>query len=92
MKKLMMKILAALLKIEQDKWLHLIAGIIIAQLTMLLPMTLGARCLAALFAVTIVELCKECLIDSKLDWVDVWFTLFGCAIGVGLTCLTIICL
>ena len=92
MKKLLLKIMAWMLKIEQDKWLHLLFGLVIAQLTMLLPMTLGARCIAAVCAVTIVELCKECLIDSQLDWLDVLFTEIGCAIGVGLTCLTIVCL
>ena len=92
MKKIIIRILSWLLRIEQDKWLHVIAGIVIAQLAMLLPMTLGARCLAALFAVTIVELCKECLIDTSIDWEDVLFTIIGCAIGVGLATLLIVSL
>lgn len=92
MKRFLIKIFAWLIKQGADKWLHVIAGIVIAELVMLLPMTLGAKCIAAFIGVTIVEFCKENLLDSKMDWADVAFTMAGCVIGIGLVLLNIIAL
>ena len=91
MKKLLNKICAWLIKQGADKWLHVIAGIVIAELVMLLPMTLLAKCIAAFIGVTIIEFCKENLLDSAMDWKDVAFTIVGCVIGIGLVLLNIIC-
>ena len=92
MKRFLIKIFAWLIKQGADKWLHVIAGIVIAELVMLLPMTLGAKCIAAFIGVTIIEFCKENLIDSKMDWADVAFTLVGCVLGIGLVLLNVIAL
>lgn len=92
MKKLLNGIFAWLIGQGADKWLHVIAGMVIAQLAMLLPMTLMVRCVSALVAVYIVEICKETLLDARLDWVDVAFTMVGGALGVGLALLMMICL
>lgn len=91
MKKLLNKICAWLIKQGADKWLHVIAGIVIAELIMLLPITLIAKCIFAFIGVTIVEFCKENLVDSKLDWNDVLATIVGCCIGILLSYLNIIC-
>lgn len=92
MKKILIRIFAWLIKQGADKWLHVIAGIVIAELVMLLPMTLGAKCIASFIGVTIVEFCKENLLDSKMDWADVALTMAGCVIGIGLVLLNIIAL
>ena len=91
MKKILIRIFAWLIRQGADKWLHVIAGIVIAELVMLLPMTLGAKCIAAFIGVTIIEFCKENLIDSQMDWHDVLATIVGCGIGIGLSYLNIIC-
>lgn len=91
MKKLLIRIASWLISQGADKWLHVIAGIVIAELIMLLPMTIGAKCIASFIGVTIVEFCKENLVDSKLDWNDVLATIVGCCIGILLSYLNIIC-
>lgn len=91
MKRFLIRIFAWLIKQGADKWLHVITGIVIAELVMLLPMTLLAKCIAAFIGVTIIEFCKENLLDSAMDWKDVAFTIVGCVIGIGLVLLNIIC-
>ena len=92
MKKLLNRIFAWLIKQGADKWLHVIAGMVIAQFAMLLPITLIAKCIASFIGVTMIELCKENLIDSQMDWADVAFTLVGCVLGIGLVLLNVIAL
>lgn len=92
MKRFLIKIFAWLIKQGADKWLHVIAGMVIAQFAMLLPITLIAKCIAAFIGVTIIEFCKENLIDSQMDWKDVAFTMAGCVIGIGLVLLNVIAL
>ena len=90
--KILIRIFAWLIKQGADKWLHVIAGIVIAELIMLLPMTIGAKCIAAFIGVTIIEFCKENLLDSKMDLADVAFTIAGCVLGIGLVLLNVIAL
>ena len=92
MKKLLNKICAWLIRQGADKWLHVLFGLVIAELLMLLPMTLIAKCIAAFIGVTMIEFCKENLLDSKLDWADVAFTIAGCVFGIGLVLLNVIAL
>lgn len=92
MKKLLNKICAWLIRQGADKWLHVLFGLVIAELLMLLPMTLIAKCIAAFIGVTMIEFCKENLLDSKMDWADVAFTLVGCMLGIGLVLLNVIAL
>lgn len=89
MKKVIVKMLQALLRIGNDKLLHVLFGIVIAEAIMLFPMTLAAKCIAAFVGVTIVELSKETLIDSSIDWKDILATEIGCVIGIALAVLNI---
>lgn len=89
MKDFIIRILSKLLAIKSDKLLHVLFGIVIAEAVMLLPLALYAKCIAAFVGVTIIELSKETLIDSKLDWFDVLATEIGCVVGILLTVLNI---
>lgn len=89
MKELIIRILRKLLAIKSDKLLHVIFGIVIAEVVMLLPLSLAAKCVASFVGVSVIEFAKETLIDSKLDWFDVLATEIGCAVGILLTVLNI---
>lgn len=90
MKDFIISILRKLLTIGNDKLLHALFGVVIAEVTMLLPLSLHFKCLAAFLVVSSIEMLKETVIDSHVDWHDVIATILGCLIGIGLTVLNII--
>ena len=92
------KLIKLLYDVKADKWLHLICGLIIAQIAFAL-LSLDLRlpqwgtAILALWTSACAGGAKE-LIDHCFNgvpsWADFWFTLSGGAIGVGLAMLILI--
>ena len=92
MKNFINKICAWLIGRGSDKWLHLLFGIIIAELIMLIPLPISGRIVLAIWFAGIVDLFKELKLDACVDFYDLLYTIVGSIIGSALSCLTIICL
>ena len=92
MKKLLIKICSWLIARGADKWLHLLFGLIIAELIMLIPLPIIGRIVLAVWTAAIIDLIKELKLDACVDFYDMLYTIFGSIVGAALSYLTMICL
>lgn len=84
----MKKIVEKLAKVATDKWLHFIVGLVLAQLTIALLLTVQSDVFVAYGAGMAVALAagfiKELKDGSHADVQDFLFTLVGGVVGAGL--------